>query len=568
METLEQVIYKHALKNAKEYGECHPKNIVGKIIAEFPASKDNIKDTMRLISEITTKINQMSKEEIEQEMTKHTYYEKKENTKVLSIPNAEDGKVVTRLPPEPNAPGLHIGHAKAMYLDSEIAQIYNGKCILRFDDTNPEKETQEYVTQIKNDLNTLKIKWDEEHYASDYMPKMYELGEQLLRQDNAYVCTCDGDTISLNRKNKQDCDCRTRNIDQNIERWKQMLSGDFDKGQVIMRFKGDMASNNTAMRDPTMFRIIKTSHYRQGTKYNVWPSYDFEGSVMDSVLGITHPIRSKEYELRDEIYYKVLEVLNLRKPTLITISRLNVADAELSKRKLNKLVEDKLVSGWDDPRLPTIKGLVRRGILTEAIKSFVLQFGISKVESKPSLNKLYVENKKLLDHITIRKYFVLNPIKVTVLDSVEKEVQVYNHPQDHTLGSRKINVNRTFYIPKTDFDNLNPNQDFRLKEVYNVKVMVKNDNELVVEFDGEEVRPNQKIQWVTDNHLECEVVTLKPLFNDKGEYNSESINIVKGYCETSCDDLNIGDIVQFERYGFVKLDGKLNGKLTFIKCHN
>ncbi len=541
VDILEKVIRKHVLKNAFDYGKAQAGGVVGKVIAEIPDAKNDMKATMQLIGKIVADVNKLSKSEIEKQMNSFTYVEKKEEEKRIVFPNAEVGKVVVRLPPEPNGYS-HIGHAKAFFLSWTGAREYGGKVILRWDDTNPEAEKQEFVDAIKEGITWLGIDWDEEVYCSDWMPRLYELNEMLIAQGDAYVCECSQDAIGQGREKKIRCKCVDFSQKEQLSKWKGMLEKKIKKGEAVVRLKGDMSSLNTVMRDPTLWRIIDSPHYRQGKKYCVWPTYDFQGSVMDSLLGITHALRSKEYELRDELYFYLLDKLNLRKPTLITISRLSLANTPISKRLLRPLVESGKLWGWDDPRLPTLAGLRRRGVTPKAIKDFVLSFGISKVESNPSWDKLLSLNKKeLLD--SPHYFFVPEPVQL----KIGKE---------------------TVYIPAFDANEIKNEEVFRLKNSFNVKV--KNKNVKTKAIEGENVgnallEDTKKVQWVSADAVKCTLYVPGLLFDDKESFNENSLQEIKGLCQKECASLKEGEVVQFERVGFARLDKKTKTKLEFIQ---
>jgi glutamyl-tRNA synthetase len=558
-----ELILKHTLKNAYDYGKASPGNIVGKIIAENPEVKKDMKNTMKQVNDIVNEVNSMSKEEIEKELSNYTFEEKKEENKEISIKDAVEGEVVTRLPPEPNG-WPHIGHAKAFTLSHEIARKYKGKVILRWDDTNPEAEKKEFVESIKEGIKWLGLDWDKEIYCSDYIAKMYELCEVLLENNDVYVCSCKQEDIAKGREIKKRCACGENTKEKNIELWNKMVEGEFEEGEYVVRLRGDMQSLNTVMRDPTLFRIIKTPHFRQNNKFFVWPTYDFQGPVMDSIIGITHPVRSKEYELRDELYVYLLKKLNLRVPSIITISRLAIKNAPISKRLLRPLVESGKLWGWDDPRLPTLAGLRRKGITPEAIKKFVLSFGISKVESEPSLEALFIENKKIIEPVSPHYFFVSNAKKVKVKEGKNEKVVMKLHPSNKELGEKSYEVKDEFFIDVTDFNSLNKDDIFRLKELYNIKIIEKNDDGLICEYHGKELIPNtKKIQWVSSfNLMEAILYDFNDLLKE-GEFNKDSLIEIKGYCEKECEKLKEGDIIQFERKGFYKLDNKK--EMKFIK---
>ena len=562
MTTLEQTIRKHALKNAFDYGKANPGAVVGKVIAEFPDATADMKATMKKINDVISEISHLSKSDIEKQLSNFEFAEKpKEEKKGFDVPNAVQGHVVTRFPPEPSG-YPHIGHAKAACIDYEIAKQYGGRMILRFDDTNPEKESQEYVEALKEGLKWLGIEWAQESYTSDNLPKIYEAAEKLIQMEKAYICTCSQDEIGKNRAEKASCQCRSKSPAENLNLWNKMKSWKMDEGQAILRFMGNLSSENTVMRDPSLARILVASHYRQKKKYFVWPSYDLAVVVMDAIEGITHPLRTKEYELRDELYFTLFDALGYKKPNLVEISRLQIKNAPISKRLLTPLVKEKKVMGWDDPRLPTLKGLARRGILPEAVKKFVLSFGISKVESETSWEALLVENKKLLDPVARHYFFVPGPVKIKVKGAEKKKLTLKLHPKNSSFGTRELNVNDEFFIPEKDFETISEGEVFRLKDLYNVKLINKSKTSLC-EFVGDGL-VEKKLQWVTKDSIKCEVLVPKDLVDDTGIYRENSLEIAKGLCELACTNLKEGDMIQFERFGFCRLDKKTKTKLIFI----
>ena len=557
--SLEKTVRKHVLKNAYDYGKAQPGGIVGKVIAEFPDAKKDMKATMSVIAKACAEVNNMAKPEIEKEMQAFTYLEKApEEEKKILLPDAVEGKTVTRFPPEPNGYS-HIGHAKAAFLNLEGAKNAGGKCLLRWDDTNPEKEQQEFVDAIRTGLEWLGIKFDGESYVSDDVPKLYAYCGQMLKNGDAYACTCSQEEMAKNREEKKECGCRKRSHSENEKVWKGMLDGAVKRGEATVRLKADMACLNTVMRDPVLFRIIEATHYRQGDKYRVWPNYDFEVAIEDSITGVTHAMRSKEYELRNELYFTILDKLKLRKPQLIEFSRLSIKNAPVSKRLLKPLIDEGKVMGWDDPRLPTLMGLKRRGILPEAIREFVLGFGLSKVESNPPYDKLLAINKKMLEDKAPHMFFVARPVKVEVVNANDGAVELRKHPSVE-MGTRKIAVAKEFYVSEADADKLREKTCFRLKDLYNVQVTgKKEDGTIVGEFCGAAGKHELVVQWVSameTEHLHAKILVPKDLLNDDETFNEGSLEVMHGYAEITAQELAQGDRVQFERIGFCILDDK------------
>ena len=539
---------KHALLNAAEFdGEAQVKAVIGKVMATVDA---NPKEVIPVVRRTVAAVNELSLEEQQAEIAERGY-QRRETEKeegLPELPHAVQGEVVTRFPPEPNG-YLHIGHAKAAVVDHEYARRYNGRFILRFDDTNPANESMEYYEAQKQGLRWLGIEWDHEYRTSDNLPRHYELAEQLIRQGDAYLCTCPPDTVKDNRRTRRECACRDS---MTMNKWHNFF--DMEAGSAVLRLAGNMQSDNTAMRDPTLFRIIDEPHPVHGTSYRVWPTYDFTGAIEDSLSGVTHPFRTKEYELRDEVYFYLLDRLGLRKPHLMEFARLSIQGMPVSKRKIRPLIEDGLVTGWDDPRLPTLRGLRRRGILPAAIRAFVLSQGISRAESTVTFDQVEAFNRKLLDPNAKRYFFVPRPVRVTVENAPETTAVLPHHPS-RDLGERRIETGDVFYIPGDDARDIAAGDIFRLKDLYNVEVIETGDT-VTGRYAGDALLPGTaKLQWVTDDHLDMAVWTPGALVADDGAFIQESLTTVEGYAEPAVRQLSEGDIVQFERYGFVRIDG-------------
>jgi glutamyl-tRNA synthetase len=556
----------YALQNAVQFnGKANPKAVIGKVIAVLQKEGFTPKEIISIVNKVTSEVNKLSfdnqKNELEKIAPDLLIKEKKERDFSLpKLPNAEKGKVVTRFPPEPNG-YLHIGHAKAAIVDFEYAKMYNGKFILRFDDTNPENAHIEFYDAQKQDLRWLGIEWDEEYNTSDNIEKHYKLAEQLIKQGHAYVCTCDSSYIKECRFDGKECDCRCIDTGESLDIWKEMVSSSVEG--AILRLKGDMSCDNTAMRDPTLFRIIEKEHPLQGDKYRVWPTYDFSGAIEDSISGVTHPFRTKEYELRDECYFKLLDLLGIRKPYLMEFARLSIEGMPVSKRKIKPLIDNGDVLGYDDIRLPTLRGLKKRGILPQAIKRFVLEQGISKVESTVSFGILEASNRKILDPVTKRYFFVSDPIKLIVDDAPKKDKKIDFHPRDKKLGSRTIKTDKTFYVEKLDMNKLEVGDIFRLKDLYNVRIIKMNES-IIGKYAGEElIADSLKIQWTTNSYVNLSVYVPNILFiGDK--FNKNSLEKIDGFAEESVAKIRADEVVQFERFGFVRVENVDNKKIGYF----
>ncbi|MBI2125779.1 MAG: glutamate--tRNA ligase [Thaumarchaeota archaeon] len=555
---LKRAIVKHALVNAfRHEGKADVGAVLGKVLGENPELKQRVKELMSQIRSMVQEVNSLSigkqTKKLQDEFPDAyaELFEKKEEIKTFPpLPDAEHGKVVTRFPPEPNG-FPHIGHAKALFINYEYAKMYSGKFILRFDDTNPAAEKLEYYDAFSKGLEWLGIKPDTVKKTSDDMEIFYDYAKKLIKAGYLYVCQCDPETVKQNRGLAKECGHRNIPAEDALQRWERMFS-EFEEGDAIVRFKGDMVAANTVMRDPTMFRIVDAEHPLKGTKYRVWPTYDFVAPIEDSKDGVTHALRAKEYELRDDLYYRMLEAAKLRKPKLVEFSRLSLRGTPVSKRKIKPLVEQGLVDGWSDPRLPTLLGLRRRGILPEAIKEFVTSLGVSKSESEPTWDLLEAVNRKLVDPIAKRYFFVPDPVPLEVVDAPALQLKLKLHP-DKNLGERNVATGKEFLISAKDVEALKEGDTVRLMELFNIKISRKN-GEVTGKFAGMEVTASsKKIQWVTKDSMPFTVKIPGPLYIDE-VYNKDSLQIVKGLAESACKSLPIGEIIQFIRFGFCRVD--------------
>ena len=563
---IQETARKYALRNAVQFdGKANAKSVIGNVIGVLQKKGFNPRDIVPIVNSVVKGINKIPLEkqisELEKIAPELLKKEKKQRDFSLpELPEAEKGKVVTRFPPEPNG-YLHIGHAKAAIVDYEYAKKYDGKFILRFDDTNPENAHLEFYDAQKRDLKWLGIEWDEEYCTSNNLEKHYKLAEQLINQGDAYICNCPPDVVKDGRFHGEECNCRRNSPGENIDLWKDILSSSLES--MVLRLKGDMTSDNTAMRDPTLFRIIDKPHPLHGDKYRVWPTYDFAGAVEDSIGGVTHPFRTKEYELRDECYFYLLDLLGLRKPHLLEFARLSIEGMPVSKRKIKPLIEDGSVLGYDDIRLPTLRGLEKRGILPEAIKRFVLTQGISKVESTVTFGLVEAANRKILDPITKRYFFVKDPVQLVVQNAPAMEKSISLHPNDKKFGSRTVKTGNTFYVPEEDIEKMKIGEIFRLKDLFNVEIKEKNDV-VIAEYAGEELMPDSaKIQWTTDKYIKMDVFISHPLFKE-GKYNPDSLEKVQGFAEEAVSSIENGEIIQFERFGFVRIENTKNQIVGFF----
>ncbi|MGA7042880.1 MAG: glutamate--tRNA ligase, partial [Nitrososphaeraceae archaeon] len=416
-EDTEKIIKATVLKNALEYkGKSRVDTVIAKVIGSRPDLRSNLENLIPKITEIVQKINALpladQKALLEQVSPRDSREKKTTERSQAHLPpleGAEVGSVITRFPPEPSG-YPHIGHAKAAIIDEEYARMYNGKLILRFDDTNPLNEKLEYYEAISEGLEWLGVKPDIVKNSSDDIRMLHEYGKKLIFAGGGYVCICAQKTIHDLRAKGLPCDCRKDSI-LALDRLKKMFDGSFEQNDAVIRFKGDMSDQNTAMRDPTLFRIIEDEHPKLGNTTRVWPTYDFAAPIEDSLDGVTHAMRTKEYELRNALYFAILDRLGLRKPLMIEFSRLEFNGVPVSKRKIKPLIEKGIIKSWSDPRLPTLMGIKRRGFLPEAIRKFVLSLGLTLAETKPPVEALEAFNRKIIDSNCMRLFFVKDPIE-------------------------------------------------------------------------------------------------------------------------------------------------------------
>ncbi len=562
MDDLSRVIRKYALKNAAEHGSARESTVLAKVLSVDPSLKKDMKTLAMHVASVVKEINAMDKDSLQRAYAEYEdEFEKAHSEKAAKsaehsfyVEGAVEGSFKTRFAPEPSG-YMHIGHAKAAFIEKELARIYKGSVSLYFDDTNPAKERQEFVDSLKKDAKWLGISFSDEYYASDNIEYEYKCAEKLIKKGYAYACFCNADMIGEKRSEGKGCGHRNQTEDANLSFWKNMINGEYGENQVSLRFKGDMQALNTVMRDPVLFRIKKDVHYRQGDKYAAWPSYDFNTPIIDSIKGITHAARSKEYELRDELYYKLLDLLEMRKPSIIEFSRLKVANNMTSKRDTNKLIEDGLVSGYDDPRLVTISALRKRGITPEAIRDFALRSGMSKSESTSSMEELLALNRRIIDNSSKRLFFVREPVKLEVAGVDKIDVKLPLHPNAE-IGFREYSCGSVYYIDRNDADALEIGSTARLKGAFNIKVTEINDNLIKAEYKGTEKVDALIMQWVSEGNLVQATLTLIGDLLKDDEFNRSSMMKVNGYVESYASKLKDNDTVQFERIGFFKFDAK------------
>ncbi|MEO0021884.1 MAG: glutamine--tRNA ligase/YqeY domain fusion protein [candidate division WOR-3 bacterium] len=505
--------------------------------------------------------------------------------------------VVTRFPPEPNG-YLHIGHAKSICLNFGIAREYGGRCHLRFDDTNPEKEEAEYVRSIMEDVRWLGFDWGEHlYYASDYFDQLYDWAKELIKKGKAYVCDLSAEEVRQYRgtltEPGKESPYRNRSVEENLELFERMRRGEFPDGSKTLRAKIDMASPNLNLRDPVMYRIMKVPHHRTGDKWCIYPTYDWAHGQSDSIEGITHSICTLEFEDHRPLYDWFLEQLGVHHPRQVEFARLNLTYTVLSKRRLLELVQSGYVSGWDDPRMPTIAGLRRRGYTPESIRNFCEQIGVAKADTVVSIDLLEHCVREDLNRRAERRMAVLRPLRVVIENYPEgqvEELEAINNPEDHSAGTRKVPFCRELYIEQDDFREepppkyyrLAPGREVRLRYAYFIKCVdvIRDEQGRVRELrcvydpatrggdapDGRRVKAT--IHWVSARHaVDAEIrlydrLFVKPDPDDvepgqdwKANLNPRSLEVLTGCkLEPALRDVKPGERFQFERLGYFCAD--------------
>lgn len=515
------------------------------------------------------------------------------------------GRVLTRFPPEPNG-YLHIGHAKSICLNFGLAQKYGGKTNLRFDDTNPTKEDVEYVDSIKEDIKWLGFNWAEEFYASDYFEQLYLWAEKLIEMGLAYVDDQTQEQIRIGRgtvtQGGKESPFRNRSAEENLDLFRRMRAGEFAEGSRVLRTKIDMAHPNMLMRDPILYRILHAHHHRTGNSWCIYPMYDYAHGQSDSIEKITHSICTLEFDVHRPLYDWFIEKLDIFQSNQYEFARLNLTYTVMSKRKLLQLVQEGFVSGWDDPRMPTICGLRRRGYTPESIRIFAERVGVAKRDNIIDLSLLEFCVREDLNKSAERRMAVLNPLKVVITNYPEdktEEISAVNNPEDESAGRRPLMFGKEIYIehddfmedPPKKFFRLAPGGEVRLRYAYLIKCneVVKDNAGNIVELrctydpesgggtssDGRKVKG--VIHWLcANNAIKAEVRLLDRLFSEadpddvpegtdwKTGINPDSLKVVTGFVEPTLQNVSALDRFQFERLGYFSVDyDSKPGKLVF-----
>ncbi len=554
MNDLEEIVYKHALLNAaKHKGSANPGAVMGSIMANEPELRSKAKEIGPLAGKIVAQVNNLSKEEQASEMEKYNV-EVKEKKKVKEeglqeLPGSHEN-IVLRFAPNPSGP-LHIGHSRAAVPNAEYVKRYNGKLILRIEDTDPKRVYEDAYEMIPEDLKWLGINPDEIVYQSDRFEIYYDYARQLIEKGAAYMCTCDGATFKELKDNCKACPCRDNSVEENLKLWDKFDA--MDAGEAVLRVKTDINHKNPAIRDWVAMRLVDETHPRLGNKYRIYPMMNFSVALDDHLMGMTHVLRGKDHLANSEKQKYLYDHMGWDLPEFIHYGRLKMEDIALSTSKALEGIENGTYSGWDDPRLGTLRAVARRGIDPRTIYNLITEIGVKMADSAISWKKIYGLNRNLLEPIANRYFFVEDPELIEVKDYKDGDVVIERplHADHLDRGNRLLPFNGSAYLAKADIGD----GVFRLMDAVNVDI------------DGDEITYNSTsfeeardlkariIQWVpVDENVNVTIVM-------------DDASLKKGLGEASLSDLKVGDIVQFERVGFARLDEIKDDELVFYYAH-
>ncbi len=572
---LNDFIQKMALMNAaKHNGKASAEAVVGKILGQRAEFRSKIREITRLVNTVISEINSLEPNEqlriLNARWPGSLVKEKPEEKRLPSLPNASITQVVTRFSPNPDCV-LHLGSARAIVLDYEYARMYRGKFILRFEDTDPKikRPVMEFYDSIREDLAWLHCEPDEEYIQSDRVPIYYEYSEMLLKDGNAYICLCSPEEFRRLVTVGKQCECRNCSVEEHLERWRRMIKGEYGEAEAVLRIKTDLSHPNPAVRDWPAMRVIdneKYPHPRVGGKYHAWPLYNLASGIDDHLMGVTHIIRGKEHltnKVRQEYMY---HYLGWDYPDSIHYGRLKITGASLSKSKIVKGVREGTYNGWDDPRLATFAALRRRGITPDAIKKMIVEVGPKTSDVILSWENLYAYNRKILDAATDRYFFTADPVELTVRNVPKAlKVRLDLHPDHPERGFREYLIKPDddqsvkFWVSRKDVNSSKVGIIFRLIELFNIKIekanMYSSTSTFLSEaYEDARDRKVQLIQWVPQGQdVACQVIM-------------PDATVVDGAAEGLCRRLSPDTEIQFERFGFVRID-KVADKLTVYYSH-
>jgi glutamyl-tRNA synthetase len=547
--SVETLIRKYALVNAIEHeGVAQTKSVLGKIMAEKPELRPNILQVRSIIEAVVRDINKMSIAVQKKELEKLGGYTAPKRVERKGLPELELGreKFVVRFAPNPDG-ALHIGNARPAILSDEYAKKYHGKFILRFDDTDPKIKLPEkrFYSWIRDDLKWLKIRVNQEIIASKRLRYYYKIAEKLISINAAYVCVCNSESWKKLRDHSKACPCRSLDSKTNMKRWKKMLKHGYKEGQAVLRIKTEMDAKNPAVRDWPAFRIVdKPKH--PVVKAKLWPLYNMASAVDDYLTGVTHIFRGQEHSTNEVKQRYLYQHLRWNYPIVVTLGRFSLSDMVLSKSQIREGIAKRKFRGWDDPRLGTLRALRRRGFQPDAIRQIIIDIGPKPSDITISFENLSAYNRKIIDRMANRYFFVQDPKKIEVKGLKLKSIRVPLHPDDKRRGHRTFSLTSTFFIDAKDFDAYK-GLEVRLKDLCNIKLGEKSG------YTTTPSKSTPKIQWVPAKHLNVKVIM-------PGRE-------ITGYGEMNLKKAKTGDIVQFERFAFVSIEKITGNNVTVIFAH-
>ncbi|MBR9675455.1 glutamate--tRNA ligase [Candidatus Woesearchaeota archaeon] len=555
---LESLAKSLALENAVKFkGKANPGAVIGPLMKIFKGF--NPKEHAKIINEVVREVNSYSPDKQKKLFEEQGSVKEKKETKKSELPslrNAEEGKVVTRMAPEPSKYN-HVGHALSFLINYLYAKMYKGKCFLRFDDTNPEREEQEFVDAIQIDVvYYLDINPDKTIFASDHMDVYYSYAEKLINDDKSYVCFCTKEQTSAKRRAMKDCEHRGFDTRKNLGLWSQMRKGDFKEGECTLRLKIDMKHKNAVMRDPSIFRINKTSHYRQKKKYLIWPLYDFESAIEDGLNKVTHVLRSNEFESRIELQHYIADLFSFRHIEFKQYGRFNITGAITQGREIREKILAKEFLGWDDPRLVTLRALRKRGVVKETLVELSKIAGLSKQQTNIDYSVIASINRRILDNSSDRFFFIEDPVEIVIEGAPNLDVELDLHPD--RKGGRKMSTEDVFLVEKKDYDSIKIGVIYRLMDCLNFK-KTKTGFVFVSKYYDDYKKQKGKgiIHWLPKKSDEL----------IKAEILMDDVSVKNGFVEKNIKKAKLDSVVQFERFGFVRLDEVRSNVYKFVYAH-
>lgn len=551
---LKEIVLKYALQNAVFYnGKANASAVMGKVISQNHEARSNINEVRSLVDRVVKEVNLLPLEEqkkrLEAIAPELLERQEKKQEGLSELPGASDGHVVTRFAPSPTGP-LSIGQfMRAVFLSYAYARKYKGKFILRIEDTDAKKTEPSAYDWLKEDLTKMGTKWDSLVLQSDRLPVYYKHAKEVIQKEKAYVCTCPPEQFKKYKLSKSECGCRFNTVKKNLELWDSMVSGKLEDGAAVLRLKTDMSDPNPVLRDPPLVRVNKTPHPLKGEKYPAWPLYNFSCAIDDHELGITHVFRGKEHEHNTAVQKAISDIFGWKFPDVINFGMIRFPGGSVHTRDIREMIANGEVAGWDDPKLPTIRSLLRRGFQPDAIKNLALQCGLSKNDIELSWENLDTQNRKIIDPLANRYMVVIEPVDLHIEGFPDKrEVFEPLHPDFPERGKKKVTVNpKSVYISNDDYGKFKGSV-IRLKGLCNVSLVRKPSC-----VGDEVVKDMQKIQWVSEPNVKVRIVGSEGVTNGIGEL--EMVN------------LKVNDLIQMERIGFGRIDANDGKEVVVYFAH-